>query len=71
MKWRKIAVTTKRTPLGEEIEAALGEVLVHMRAEVALPYRTVDAPIPKRSTPMSDMMQVSTGGSAPIRDNVR
>ena len=38
-------MTTERTPLGEEIEAALGEVLAHVRSEVALPCWVVDEPI--------------------------
>ena len=37
-------MTTKRSELGIEIEAALGEVLSHVRGETALPCRIVDDP---------------------------
>ena len=37
-------MTTKRTPVGREIEEALGEVLAHVRGEVELPCRIVDDP---------------------------
>ena len=35
-------MTTERTQVGREIEAALGEVLSHVRGEAALPCRIVD-----------------------------
>lgn len=35
---------TKRTPLGRDIETALGEVLSHVRGEIELPSRIVDDP---------------------------
>ena len=38
-------MTTERTRLGQEIETALGEVVAHVRGEVALPCRIVDAPV--------------------------
>ena len=63
-------MTTERTPLGEEIEAALGEVLAHARSEIALPCRVVDDPIPEWNTRNGSMTQISEGGSMPIRDNV-
>ena len=37
-------MTTKRTQVGQEVEEALGEVLAHVRGEVALPCRIVDDP---------------------------
>ena len=37
-------MTTERTRLGQEIETALGEVAAHVRGEVALPCRIMDAP---------------------------
>ncbi len=35
-------MTTGRTDLGREVEAALGEVLAHVRGETSLPCRIVD-----------------------------
>ena len=37
-------MTTDRTGIGQEVEAALGEVVAHVRGEAALPCRVVDAP---------------------------
>ncbi len=37
-------MTRERTDTGLEIEAALGEVLAHVRGEAALPCRIVDDP---------------------------
>lgn len=37
-------MTTERSELGIEIEAAMGEVLCQVRRETALPCRTVDDP---------------------------
>ena len=37
-------MTTERTQVGQEVEKALGEVLAHVRGEVALPCRIVDDP---------------------------
>ena len=37
-------MTTERTKVGQEIEAALGEVLAHVRGEADLPCRIVDDP---------------------------
>ena len=37
-------MTTDRTGIGQEIEAALGEVIAHVRGEAALPCRVVDTP---------------------------
>ncbi len=37
-------MTTKRTRLGQEVEAALGEVVAHVRGEVELPCRIIVEP---------------------------
>ena len=37
-------MTAERTQVGQEVEEALGEVLAHVRGEVALPCRIVDDP---------------------------
>ena len=37
-------MTPARTGIGQEIEAALGDVVAHVRGEAALPCRIVDAP---------------------------
>ena len=37
-------MTTDRTGIGREIEAALGEVVAHVRGEAALPGRIVEPP---------------------------
>ena len=41
-------MTDERTDLGHEVEAALTEVLAHVRGEVALPTRVVDDPSRER-----------------------
>ena len=63
-------MTTERTPLGEEIEAALEEVLAHTREEIALPCRVVDDPTAERNIRRSAMTETGEGGSTTIRDNV-
>ena len=40
-------MTTQRTETGRQVEAALGEVLAHVRAETRLPCRIVDDPAAK------------------------
>ncbi len=50
----KNQMTTERTPLGREIETALGEVLAHVRGEIDLPCRIVDNPNPKRIRTLRD-----------------
>ena len=37
-------MTMDRTRIGQEIEAALGEVVAHVRGEAALPCRVAEAP---------------------------
>ncbi len=44
---------TDRTGIGQEIEAALGEV-AHVRGEAALPCRVVEAPAPIGSSPFAN-----------------
>ena len=67
----KTHVTTERTPLGEEIEAALGEVLAHAWGdETVLPCRVVDDRAAESNTRRSAMTQTSEGGSMTIRDGV-
>ena len=50
---------TQRTPLGQEIEAALGEVLARVRGEIALPCRIVDDPTAERIRALRDGMKLS------------
>ncbi len=52
-------MTTERTPLGKEIEAALGEVLAHVRGEIALPCRIADDPTAERIRALRDSMKLS------------
>ena len=55
---------TERTPLGREIETALGEVLTHVRGEVDLPCRIVDDPTAERIHALRDGMKLSRKKSA-------
>ena len=41
-------MTTRRTDVGREAEAALGEVLAHVRGTIPLPCRIVDDPADRR-----------------------
>ncbi len=52
-------MTTKRTPLGENVEAALGEVLAHVRGEIDLPCRLVDGPSAERIRALRKRMKLS------------
>ena len=52
-------MTSERTPLGQEIEEALGEVLAHVRGEIALPCRIVDDPAAGRIRALRDGMKLS------------
>ena len=49
-------MSTERTPLGLEIETALGEVLAHVRGEMDLPCRIVDDPTAERIRALRDGM---------------
>lgn len=52
-------MTTERTPVGQEIEAALEEVLSHVRGEVDLPCRIVDDPAAERILALRQGMKLS------------
>ncbi len=52
-------MTTGRTRVGQEIEAALDEVLAHVRGEVDLPCRIVDDPAAKRILALRQRMKLS------------
>lgn len=52
-------MTTKRTPLGREIETALEEVLAHVRGEANLPCRIVDDPTAERIRALRAGMKLS------------
>lgn len=52
-------MTTKRTPVGREVEEALGEVLAHVRGEVDLPCRIVDDPSAQRIRALRKRMKLS------------
>ena len=52
-------MTTKRTDLGREVEAALGEVLVHVRGETALPCRIVGDPAAEHIVALRKRMKLS------------
>ncbi len=49
----------ERTETGVEIEAALGEVLAHVRGETALPCRSVDDPAAGRIVALRKRMKLS------------
>ena len=51
--------TERRTQVGQEVEAALGEVLAHVRGEVDLPCRIVDDPAAERILPLRKRMKLS------------
>ena len=63
-------MTTDRTPLGEEIEAALEAALAHARGEAALPCRATVDSTAERNIRRSAMPETGEGGSMTIRDNV-
>ena len=52
-------MTTERTDVGREVEAALGEVLAHVRGEVELPCRIVDDPTADRIIALRKRMNLS------------
>ena len=49
----------KRTQVGLEVEAALGEVLAHVRGEVDLPCRIVDDPAAEHILALRKRMKLS------------
>ena len=52
-------MTTERTKVGQEIEAALGEVLAHVRGEADLPCRIVDDPAAEHILAIRKRMKLS------------
>ncbi len=52
-------MTKERTPMGREVEAALGEVLAHVRGEVDLPRRIVDDPAAEHIRALRKRMKLS------------
>lgn len=52
-------MTTQRTQVGHELEAALGEVLTHVRGETSLPCRIVDDPAAERIVALRKRMKLS------------
>ena len=52
-------MTAKRTPLGNEVEEALGEVLEHVRGEIDLPCRIVDDPTAERIRAVRKRLKLS------------
>lgn len=52
-------MTEERTGVGHEIETALGEVLTHVRGEVALPCRIVDDPTADRIVALRKRLKLS------------
>ena len=52
-------MTTGPTDLGREVEAALGEVLAHVRGETSLPCRIVDDPAAERIVGLRKRMKLS------------
>ena len=54
-----LQMTTERTPLGREIETALGEVLAHVCGEIDLPCRIVGDPTAERIRALRAGMKLS------------
>ena len=52
-------MTAKRTRAGREVEAALEEVVAHVRGEVDLPCRIVDDPSAQRILALRKRMKLS------------
>ena len=52
-------MTEERTGVGHEIETALGETLAHVRVEVALPYRMMDAATADRIVALRKRLKLS------------
>ena len=52
-------MTTERTQVGRQVEAALGEVLAHVRGEVELPCRIIDDPSAERILALRKRMKLS------------
>ncbi len=52
-------MSTGRSRVGHEIEAALGEVLAHVRGEVELPCRVIDDPTAERIRALRKRLKLS------------
>ena len=52
-------MTLGRSRVGHEIEAALGEVLAHVRGEVELPCRVIDDPSAERIRALRKRLKLS------------
>ena len=52
-------MTKERTQVGQEVEAALGEVLAHVRGEVKLACRIVDDPAAEHILALRKRMKLS------------
>ena len=52
-------MTKERTQMGHEVEAALEEVLAHMRGEIDLPYRIVENPTAMHIRALRKRMKLS------------
>ena len=52
-------MTAKRTKVGRDVEAALEEVVAHIRGEVDLPCRIVDDPSAQRILALRKRMKLS------------
>ncbi len=52
-------MTAKRSPLGNEVEEALGEVLKHVHGDIDLPCRIVDDPTADRIRALRKRLKLS------------
>ncbi len=52
-------MTTRRTEVGREVEAALGEVLAHVRGTTPLPCRIVDDPAAEHIVALRKRLKLS------------
>ena len=52
-------MTTERTQVGRNVEAALNEVLAHVRGEVELPCRIIDDPAAERIRALRKRLRLS------------
>ncbi len=52
-------MTTKRTPLGKNVQEALGEVLAHVSGDIDLPCRLFDDPSAARIRALRKRMKLS------------
>ena len=52
-------MTTERTHVGRDVEAALGEVLAYVRGDAALPCRIIDDPAAEHILALRKRMKLS------------